>query len=303
MESLNGNTILSKIQNIKGRKYNYKSRKELIQMHESGQIQFSVDTVELEEEKSNLLAGKPDSIAISDSLLKQNLGYDQILVRDDQQYGTRIDAPNLGNQKYYGVVAQEIKNEFPELVKFDSTSMLYGVNYKGFVPVLLEAIKAQQHKIDTNQKDISNDQSLLDQQEQRIKELEQLVQQQQEAISSLQAEVDRIKTQCCSSMVEQKSKPTGMKKINQTAQAELYQNIPNPFTESTRIEYFLPQSTGEARLYIYNMQGSQIRNYRISSFEEGSITIQGGSMQPGMYMYTLVADDRVVDTKQMILTK
>ncbi len=257
----------------------------------------------MEEEKSNLLAGKPDSIAISDSLLKQNLGYDQLLVKDDQQYGTRIDAPNLGNQKYYGVVAQEIKNEFPELVKFDSTSMLYGVNYNGFVPVLLEAIKAQQHKIDTNQKDISNDQSLLDQQKQRIKDLEQLVQQQQEAISSLQAEVDRIKTQCCSSMVEQKSKPTGTKKINQTAQAELYQNIPNPFTESTRIEYFLPKSTGEARLYIYNMQGSQIRNYRISSFEEGSITIQGGSMQPGMYMYTLIADGREVDTKKMILTK
>jgi hypothetical protein len=51
------------------------------------------------------------------------------------------------------------------------------------------------------------------------------------------------------------------------------------------------------------MQVAQIKNYNISALGEGSITIQGGSMQPGMYMYTLIADDREVDTKRMILTK
>ena len=61
--------------------------------------------------------------------------------------------------------------------------------------------------------------------------------------------------------------------------------------------------TGKARLYIYNMQGAQVSNVQIGSYGEGNITIQGGSLQPGMYMYTLIADDRVVDTKQMILTK
>ena len=104
-------------------------------------------------------------------------------------------------------------------------------------------------------------------------------------------------------MVEQKSKPTGTKKINQTAQAKLSQNIPNPFTERTRIEYYLPNTTGKAMLYIYDMQGSQVKNYQLRSPGEGSIIIQGGSLQPGMYMYTLIANGREVDTKKMILTR
>ena len=83
----------------------------------------------------------------------------------------------------------------------------------------------------------------------------------------------------------------------------LSQNQPNPFTKQTRIDYFLPNTTGKAMLYIYDMQGSQVKNYQLSSPGEGSIIIQGGSLQPGMYMYTLIADDREVETKKMILTK
>jgi hypothetical protein len=104
-------------------------------------------------------------------------------------------------------------------------------------------------------------------------------------------------------LTEKKSNPTASVKVNKTPQAKLYRNIPNPFTESTRIEYFLPNTTGEASLYIYDMQGSQVKNFHISAYGEGSITIQGGSLQPGMYMYTLIANGREVDTKRMILTK
>jgi len=90
---------------------------------------------------------------------------------------------------------------------------------------------------------------------------------------------------------------------DESSQARLHQNVPNPFTENTRIDYYLPKTTDKARLYIYNMQGAQVSNVQIGSYGEGNITIQGGSLQPGIYMYTLVADDRVVDTKQMVLTR
>ena len=112
-----------------------------------------------------------------------------------------------------------------------------------------------------------------------------------------------IKAQCCGSLVEQKHKPTGTVNPDESSQARLHQNVPNPFTENTRIDYYLPKTTDKARLYIYNMQGAQVSNVQIGSYGEGNITIQGGSLQPGIYMYTLVADDRVVDTKQMVLTR
>ncbi len=81
------------------------------------------------------------------------------------------------------------------------------------------------------------------------------------------------------------------------------QNIPNTFTASTEIRYYLPDNAGDATIYIYNMQGSQIASYPINHTGHGSITINGGELNPGMYFYTLIAGDAEVDTKRMILTE
>lgn len=83
----------------------------------------------------------------------------------------------------------------------------------------------------------------------------------------------------------------------------LYQNNPNPFTENTVIAYDLPSTTQNAALYIYDMNGSQIAQYSITSFGNNSLTIDGGSLGAGMYLYSLIADGKVIDTKRMILTK
>lgn len=83
----------------------------------------------------------------------------------------------------------------------------------------------------------------------------------------------------------------------------LYQNNPNPFTENTVIAYDLPSTTQNAALYIYDMNGSQLAQYSITSFGNNSLTIDGGSLEAGMYLYSLIADGKVIDTKRMILTK
>lgn len=88
-----------------------------------------------------------------------------------------------------------------------------------------------------------------------------------------------------------------------SANAVLYQNTPNPFNQTTKISYELPVDTKEAALYIYNMQGLQIEEYPIFNFGSGDITISGGHLAAGMYLYSLIVDGQVVDTKQMILTK
>ena len=36
---------------------------------------------------------------------------------------------------------------------------------------------------------------------------------------------------------------------------------------------------------------------------EGVVQIQGAELSAGMYIYTLIADNKVVDTKRMILTE
>jgi hypothetical protein len=51
------------------------------------------------------------------------------------------------NTLQMGVMAQEVQQVFPSLVKQDDKGML-SVNYSGLIPVLIEAIKEQQKQID-----------------------------------------------------------------------------------------------------------------------------------------------------------
>jgi len=56
-------------------------------------------------------------------------------------------------------------------------------------------------------------------------------------------------------------------------------------------------------LYIYDMNGHQIDKRPIYNRGYVSIIIQGSSLDAGMYLYSLITDGAVVDTKRMILTK
>jgi len=88
-----------------------------------------------------------------------------------------------------------------------------------------------------------------------------------------------------------------------TTQCKLYQNTPNPFNQSTQIKYYLPQDVKTAYLYIYNLQGAQIKQFRITQRGEGVQLISASELAAGMYLFTLIADGQEVDTKRMILTK
>lgn len=85
--------------------------------------------------------------------------------------------------------------------------------------------------------------------------------------------------------------------------AKLFQNNPNPFTESTTINYELSSDVKSASVYIYDMQGKQIKSYNISNQGKGIVKINGGELNAGIYMYSLVADGKVIDTKRMMLTE
>lgn len=83
----------------------------------------------------------------------------------------------------------------------------------------------------------------------------------------------------------------------------LYQNSPNPFTERTIIRCDIENSVADAVLYLYDMNGRQIDSRMIVERGATEVTIEGGSLDAGIYMYSLIADGQVIDTKRMILTK
>ncbi len=56
-------------------------------------------------------------------------------------------------------------------------------------------------------------------------------------------------------------------------------------------------------LYIYDMQGTQIKSFNLSVTGYSDITLRNTGLQPGIYMYSLIVDGQEIDTKRMILTE
>jgi len=116
-----------------------------------------------------------------------------------------------------------------------------------------------------------------------------------EAIKELKTEVDELK----GGSAEFRSS-TGISGLAQ--QCALSQNAPNPFSDLTEIKYFVASGVQEAYICVFDMQGKMLQKINVSA-GQGSVTIQASTLQPGMYLYSLVADGQEADTKRMILTK
>ena len=125
-----------------------------------------------------------------------------------------------------------------------------------------------------------------------------------EAIKEQQVQIERLQAIVYEKEVEYKNpvKNSTADEV-QNAVAKLFQNIPNPFSANTEIRFEIPENFTSAKLLIHDMQGAEIKNYSISTKGAGSIIIQGSELPAGMYMYTLLVNNRIVDTQKMILTK
>jgi len=109
---------------------------------------------------------------------------------------------------------------------------------------------------------------------------------------------------CCSSAGQQKNTtiPDTNEKLG-TVNTILYQNTPNPFSNETVIRYEIPENVGKCQLHILNMTGSLLKTISINAPGIGSTVIHGRELKPGMYLYSLVIDGQIIDTKQMLLSK
>lgn len=87
------------------------------------------------------------------------------------------------------------------------------------------------------------------------------------------------------------------------ANSFLLQNAPNPFTETTKVQFFIPEKVEIATLEIRNIKGQLLEAYQLDEGGLGEVEIEGNMLEQGTYVYTLVVDGKMVDSKLMILTK
>jgi hypothetical protein len=164
-----------------------------------------------------------------------------------------------------GVVAQEIEPIVPEVVK-TMPNGTKAVAYQNLVALLIEAIKEQQIQIDYLEKSIG---TLRDNSSSNTQD-------ELNGFNDEEQSIDRPK---------------------------LYQNQPNPFNKTTIIRYTLSDNTQTASILIFDLQGTLIMSFKNLSIKDGQIKIKNGELNPGMYIYSLIVNEREVDTKRMILTK
>ncbi len=119
---------------------------------------------------------------------------------------------------------------------------------------------------------------------------------QQSVIEELKKEVTELKELIGSNSIPDNT-------VFSASGAKLYQNTPNPFNNQTEIRYFLSDNPGAATLLIFDMNGKQLKSYQLIQKGNGKVVIYGNDFRPGMYLYSLVANNKIVDTKRMILTE
>lgn len=166
-------------------------------------------------------------------------------------------------KKYYGFIAQDVEKVFPDIVDNDEKGTMY-ISYDQFIPLLVEAVKEQQAEIEGLRSEIT---ALIS--ESTLKSI---------------------------SFVSQT--PTE----NNATEPVLFQNIPNPYSDGTIIKYYLPKGFSEAKIIICDLTGKMLKSISLHTEGESSIKISGNELQPGMFMYTMVVDGKIIDTKQMIIT-
>lgn len=122
-----------------------------------------------------------------------------------------------------------------------------------------------------------------------------------QSISELKAEIAELKGS--NAKTRSYNSATGIDGLETIDVASLSQNCPNPFTTATNIEMQIPSDVSTALFCIYDMSGKQIKQITINERGKTTLNVASEGLSAGMYLYSLIIDGKVIDTRRMILTK
>ena len=170
----------------------------------------------------------------------------------------------------YGLAADQLKNVFPELVYEDEMGNV-SINYIEMVPLLVQSINELQSRIDVLEQNNVAPRAKLPVDEMTIKSRHDA-----SSISTMEEATDII---------------------------SLSQNDPNPFCDKTTITVNIPESVTTAALFFYDMSGKQVDKRIFIERGSSSLSVTSSDLTKGMYIYSLIADGKVISTRKMIHTK
>ena len=225
----------------------------------------------------------------SDRKLKKNIedlssAMDIINKLQPRSYEYRQDGNyklmHLPTGKRYGLIAQELEEVLPNLVKVSSfdTRMEDGVK-----PIDSKNVDAKKETVQSETIEFKavNYTEL-------IPILVKGMQEQQKEIETLKAEVSRLR--------QNNGNVTSV-----TGAGSLGQATPNPVRGNTRISYSLPQGAVRGQLLLTDAAGKALKAVTLTT--SGVIDLNTASLPSGTYNYTLMADGKLLDTKKLTVVR
>lgn len=204
--------------------------------------------------------------------------------RADSARLAHIEAIRATGTVNNGFLTAELESLFPEVVETDASGHKF-IDYASLLPIVVTAIQEQQSMIETMQLSV----------EVLRNQLVECCQGRSRMNDSVDSDSDDSDTT--------KSSARNDNGEHASQQPVLYQNTPNPFTQATSIEYYIPIHATSATMYVFTLNGVLMQSLPITAFGHGQITVDASSLAAGMYIYSLVVDGQIVDSKRMLLTE
>lgn len=186
---------------------------------------------------------------------------------------------NLPKGRQIGLIADELKQVFPELVQkavhparydekdrhkmIDPVVAYEAVNYQGLIPVLIASAQEQQQQIEGLKKENS--------------ELK-------ERLAKIEATLTRNSTISLSS-------------------AYLENPVPNPSQSSSVVRYYVPESNATAKLTLVNAKGQTLKEVSLASRGSGQVKLSTANLPAGVYGCTLWTDGQRVSSRQLVIAR
>lgn len=188
---------------------------------------------------------------------------------------------------YTGFVAQDVEKvarslnyDFSGVDAAKNDKDLYGLRYAEFVVPLAKAVQELSKMNDAKDSAIN---AMKDNYDTKI--------------NTLQNQINELKAMIVSNQTKVNDEQSAV-----ISSASLQQNIPNPFTHSTTINYALPSKFATAQIVITDKSGKTLKAINISG-SKGNVKVDASTLASGAYQYSLIVDGKLIDTKQMMITR
>ncbi len=218
--------------------------------------------------------------------------YERFLGKDESSINKLKGSYDDAERKLHtGFVAQDVESA-AQLINYDFDGINhpqnekdnYSLVYANFIPSLVKALQElskmndkKDAKIDSLENESILQKKISSDLEERLAKLEAMMKVQSSGINNQQS------ANLSSGLLEQ--------------------NTPNPFSNTTIINYSLPQHYSSAKITITDKTGKALKEMNVSGNGKQSLQLNASLFNSGAYQYSLIIDGKLIDTKQLVLAK